>query len=159
MTGWLRRLFAGPPPPPARELVLRRVVYELFDWETERPAEESGRWYDELYRQVRLEGADGDRLYISWSWGRGQPDYFIDHSPDSFFADPLAAERDVSGSPAWRPLIGRPAAVGHRGRSWQVIEVRVGDGVIYCCSFQSDRVFVMQELRVPTYEPGRAQSR
>jgi len=151
MWGWLRRLFAGPPPL-ARGLILQRVVYELFDWEADAPAEGPGRWYDELHGQVRLEGADGDRLYLSWAWGQDQPDYFIDHSPDSFFTGPLPAERDVTGSPAWQPLVGRPVTVGHRDGRRQVIEVRAGDEVVYCCSFQCDRVFIMQELRVPGRE-------
>src|SRR5947209_6304060 len=126
---------------------LRRVLYELFAWEAD--AISAGPSCDrvELYRQVRLEGADGVRVYISWSWGRGQPDYFLDHAASSFFNVAPEVEVDVSDLPAWRPLIGQPVTVQHRDRTLQVIEVRSGKEVVYCCSFQCDRVFIMQELR------------
>jgi hypothetical protein len=128
-------------------MLLQRVVYELFGWEVGGLPSDPAAGCEELGRQVRLEGADGARVYISWAWGRGRPDYFIDYGPDSFFTDPPAAEVDVSGSAVWRPLVGRPITVGHQDTGWQVIEVRAEAAVVYCCSFQSDRVFVMPHLR------------
>jgi hypothetical protein len=128
---------------------LLRVVYELIDSEADPVGRGPVSDCDELWRQVRLEGADGVRLYISWNWGRGQPDYFVDYGSASFFNVPPEAERDVSDTPLWRPLIGQAVIVRHRDRSLQVIEVRSGAAVVYCCSFQCDRVYVMQKVRVP----------
>jgi hypothetical protein len=130
-------------------MVLQRVVYELFSFEAEMAGGQPARPYDELYRQVRLEGAGGERLYIAWDWGRGKPDYFLSFGDRDFCTAPAEVEGDVSAAPMWRDLVGKPVTVAYRDRSWQVIEVRADDAVVYCCSFQSDRVFVMRELRVP----------
>jgi hypothetical protein len=132
-----------------REMLLQRVVYELFEWEAEAVRGVARDGYDELFRQVRLEGADGIKVYISWAWGDGQPDYFLAKATDTFFTTPPETERDVSTDPAWRYLIGRPVTLAYQKRNRQVIEVRSEDAVVYCCSFQSDRVFVMQVLRIP----------
>jgi hypothetical protein len=128
-------------------MLLQKVVYELFGWEAEGAYALKGM--EELHRQVRLEGPDESRVYISWAWGKGQPDYFVDQATASFFTDQAEMERDVSGSPVWQALIGRAITVGYRDHSWQVIEVRSGDIVVYCASFQHDSVFVMTELRSP----------
>jgi hypothetical protein len=133
-------------------MLLRRVIYELFDWEVEALSPDRGAGRDELYRQIRLEGADGVRVYVSWDWGRGHPDYFLSWSAESFFTD-SGVYLDVSGSPLWRPLIGQQVTVEYRDRSCQVIEVRAEDAVVYCCSFASDRVFVLREPRLPASIP------
>jgi hypothetical protein len=125
-------------------MILLRVVYELFEWEA---GTDPAPACEELSRQVRLEGADGARTFISWAWGQGQPDYFLAHGADTFFTDPPAAERDVSDSPVWWPLVGRPVTIGYRDRRRQVIEVRAGEAVAYCASYQSDCVFVMSDLK------------
>jgi hypothetical protein len=128
-------------------MLLRRVVYELFDWEVEGFASRLLSGYHELRRQVRLEGADGGRVYLSWAWGQGQPDYFLAHGGDSFFTGPPHAELDVSGSPEWESLVGWEVEVRYRDGSRQVIEVRSEDRVVSCCSFQCDHVFVMKACR------------
>src|SRR5262245_28589053 len=128
-------------------MLLKRVIYELFDWEAGDVRTDPAAQREEVTRQVRLEGAGGDRVYISWSWGRGQPDYFLEHATGSFFTNPPDAELDVSGSPLWRPLVGREVTIEYRDKGWQVIEVRAGEAVVYCCSFQMDRVYVMPRLR------------
>jgi hypothetical protein len=128
-------------------MLLQRVVYELFEFEVEVGISRHAAGDVELYRQVRLEGADGVRWYISWAWGHGQPDYFLDFGVESFFTAPPEAELDVSSSPLWQPLIGRTVAMAYRDKSWQVIEVRSRDTVVFCCSFQSDRVFVRKNPR------------
>lgn len=130
-------------------MLLQRVIYELFEWEFEGFVSHLPSGYDELRRQVRLEGAGGDRVYISWAWGQGKPDYFLDHRTDSFFTDSPQAELDVTGSRGWQSLVGREVEVRHRDGSWQVIEVRSNDLVVYCGSFKCDRVFVMVELTIP----------
>jgi hypothetical protein len=128
-------------------MLLERVVYELFDWEGVRVRTDPVAQCNELTRQLRLEGAGGARVYISWAWGRGRPDYFLEHAAGTFFTDPPAAELDVSGTSVWRPLVGRPVTIDYRDKSWQVIEVRADAAVVYCCSFQMDRVYVMPRLR------------
>jgi hypothetical protein len=128
-------------------MFLQRVVYELFEWEAGAVRSDPVARCEELMRQVRLEGAGGARVYISWAWGRGRPDYFLEHAADSFFSDRPAAELDVSGSAVWLPLVGRAVTVGYRDKGWQVIEVRADSAVVYCCSFASDRVFVMPALK------------
>jgi hypothetical protein len=152
-------LFLAGPPDLRRkenaEMLLQRVVYEPFEGEVEAAGAAGTSVPDELRRQVRLEGPDGSRRYISWAWGRGQPDYFIDHAPASFFTGPPAAERDASDDPLWRPLIGRPVSVAHRDATWQVIEIRSGTAVVYCCSFQTDTVLVLREPRPRPTRPGR----
>lgn len=139
-------------------MLLQRVVYELFDWEAEGFVSRLPSGYDELRRQVRLECADGTRVYLSWAWGQGQPDYFLAQSRDSFFTDSPQAELDVSGSSGWRALVGREVEVRYRDEGWQVIEVRSSDKVVYCCSFQCDQVVVMLDLRIPA-GPGAAADR
>src|SRR5438128_173277 len=112
-------MFTPAPLPPPRHLLLRRAVYELFEWEVEA---DPARTFDELYRQVRLEAEDGTSLFISWSWGEGMPDYFLAFADSSFFTDTPAAERDVSATPLWKPLIGAAVTVAYRDNSRQVIE-------------------------------------
>jgi hypothetical protein len=132
-------------------MLLQRVVYELFDWEAEGFASRLPSGYDELRRQVRLDGADGTRVYISWAWGQGQPDYFLAYGSDSFFTALPQAELDVSGSSGRQSLVGQEIEVRYRDDSWQVIEVRSNRLVVYCGSFQCDRVFVMLKLRRPSF--------
>ncbi|HJZ90513.1 MAG TPA: hypothetical protein VKE40_06540 [Gemmataceae bacterium] len=126
---------------------LERVIYELFESEGGAVRRDPAAQCDEVTRQVRLEGAAGERVYISWAWGRGQPDYFLEHAPGSFFTNSPDAELDVTASPVWRPLVRREVIIGYRDNEWQVIEVRAGEAVVYCCSFQMDRVYVMPRLR------------
>jgi hypothetical protein len=128
-------------------VLLERVVYELFDWEAGAVRTDPAAQCEEVTRQVRLEGPGGERVYISWAWGRGQPDYFLEHAPASFFTNSPDAELDVSGSPVWRPLVGQAVTIEYRDKGWQVIEVRAGAAVVYCCSFRMDRVYVMPRLR------------
>jgi len=123
-------------------MLLQRVVYEMFDWEAEGFASQLPLGPDQLQRQVRLEGGEGSRLYISWAWGQGQPDYFLAYGKDSFFTDPAQAELDLSQSSGWQSLIGQDISVRYRDETRQVVEVRSKDLVVYCCSFQCDRVLV-----------------
>src|SRR5262249_5550047 len=102
-------------------MLLERVVYELFDFEAEHFASRLPSGYDELYRQVRLEGADGSRVYVSWAWAQGQPDYFIDHGGSSFFTAGPHAELDASALPGWQWLIGREVELRYWDRRRQVI--------------------------------------
>jgi hypothetical protein len=128
-------------------MLLQRVIYELFGFEVEEASAGAVLEREGLRRQIRLEGAEGSRVYISWVWGNGQPDYFLAHATVSFFLDEPEAERDVSESPLWQALIGRPITVTFRDRSYQILEVRSGDAVVYCGSFQCDRIFLAQALR------------
>ena len=131
-------------------MLLKRVTYELYEWEADQFTSRLPSGYDELRRQIRLESEDGTRIYISWSWGQRQRDYFIAHNHDNFFTDSPHAELDVSESPGWEALVGRETEVRYQDDSLQVIEVRSNDLVVYCCSFWLDRVYVMLELRIPT---------
>lgn len=129
-------------------MFLKRVVYELFWFEEGRelgPEQD----YEGLYRQIRLETTDGACEYISWDWGQGKEDYFVAHGRSSFFTTLPDKQRDVSDTSTWQPLVGREVTITYRDQEWQVIEVRSGASVVYCCSFAIDRVFVMRKLRLP----------
>ena len=116
-------------------MILRRVWYELFESEV--------RWLDthpqceyvELGRQLRLELADDNTVYVAWKWGWLGSDYFVDFTGKSYYTGSAEVEREASASSLWSPLIGRPVEFAYRGEGRQVLEVRSGESVVYCCSF------------------------
>src|SRR5690349_11345179 len=101
-------------------MFLQRVIYELFDHEADGFASQLPAGRDELDRQVRLEGADGARMYISWAWGDGEPDYFLAHADNSFFTDGPYVELDVCALPGWQSLIGQEVTLRYRDTGRQV---------------------------------------
>ena len=130
-------------------MILQRVVYELFEWETDMADSFSRAAYVELFRQVRLEGPDGERVFISWDWVKGKGDYFAAFAGGSFFTNVPNFEHDVSETPMWHSLVNKQVEPGYHNADPQVVEVRSGEDVVYCCSWWMDRVYVMRTLLNP----------
>ena len=129
-------------------MVLARVWYELFaheaEWQDAHPDADA-----ELDRQLRLEMTDGSRVFVAWTWGPSGDDhyYHVGFARESFCTGTPEVDRDVSAWPLWTPLVGQPVDLSFVGKSHQVLAVRAGSAVAYCCSFGRG-MWGMDELRV-----------
>jgi hypothetical protein len=115
-------------------MILGRVWYELFESEVRWLDRQTNSEYVELGRQVRLEMADGSFLYIAWNDLPGN-DFYVDFGAASFCVGAAEVTREASASPLWLPLVGRPIELVYRDKERQVLEIRSGKSVVYCCSF------------------------
>ena len=122
---------------------LTRVEYEFFDFEEPSAAAR------ELARQVRLQFADAQTLFLSWTWegehDSGSQPYSIGRRDSSFFRDEPAAVVDASMSALWSGLVGHEVEVTHCPSTspmfvHQVIEVRAREQRTFVCSLGLDRV-------------------
>lgn len=118
-----------------RTMILRQVWYELFESEVRWLDKHPQCEYVELGRQLRLEMADASIMYVAWNWGAFGDDYFVDFGEKSFCIGSAEVERETSASHLWSPLVGRPVEFTYRGGGRQVLEVRAGESIVYCCSF------------------------
>jgi hypothetical protein len=58
----------------------------------------------------------------------------------------------MSARSLWTPLIGQPIELIYRGKGKQVLEIRAGAAVVYCCSFGRG-MWEMDVLRVGAHLP------
>ena len=117
-------------------MVLARVIYELFETETD-PADAADRGEPVfLDRQLRLEFTDTQPVFISWTWGLlPEANYHLAWSYEPLCTDKPEVEYDATRSPAWKDLIGHELSLHYRDPEQQVLEVRAHDAVVFCCSF------------------------
>jgi hypothetical protein len=115
-------------------MVLARVWYELFESEVRWLERQSSVEYVELGRQLRLEMADGSFLYIAWNDLPGN-EFYVDFKGESFCTGIAEVIREASASPLWLPLVGRPLELVYQDKERQVLVIRSGAPVVYCCSF------------------------
>lgn len=133
-------------------MVLARVWYELFAWEAE--------WLDQhpdfkdakLGRQLRLVMVDGSNVFVAWTWGPCGDDFGVGIAPHSFCTGSPEVDREMSASPLWAPLVGNAVELVYRDAEHQVVEVRAGSAVVYCCSF-GQGMWGMDELRISGHIP------
>lgn len=102
--------------------VLRRVVYELFQFEAgtlDDPASTEQHFID---REIRFEMSDGSCWFASWTNTPIQHSVGIQR--ERFFADGEPVTRDASTHPCWTALIGHPIEFVFLDERHQVVEVR-----------------------------------
>jgi len=128
-------------------MVLAEVWYELFAWEAEWLDSHPDHEAAQLGRQLRLDMADGSSVFVAWTWGQAGNDFRVGFATYSFCTGPLEEVRNVSAGALWAPLVGQPIELIYRGEGKQVLEVRAGAAIVYCCSFGRG-IWGMDELRV-----------
>ena len=101
----------------------------------------------ELGRQLRLEMADGSRLFVAWTWGPKGDDYHVESAMASFCTDAPEVDCDASAWPLWSSLIDKPIVLTYIGEARQALEIRAGSAAVYCCSY-AHGMWGMDELRV-----------
>ena len=131
--------------------MLARVIYELF--ETEASTADVADRGEPVYldRQLRLEFGDARPVFVAWTWGAlPDSDYHVGWSYESFCKGPTEVEHDATKTPIWTGLVGHALSFHYRDPEQQVLEVRAGDAVVFCCSFErwwnADTLYVARQL-------------
>ena len=116
--------------------VLSRVTYVLFEHElVDGRAQFSSREHV-LDREVRLETAVGAPQHISWTSDPVQ--YCLGTRESSWFLAGDASELDMSASPPWRDLIGKPFSLEWHDSDHQLLEIRADTASVYLASREGD---------------------
>src|SRR4051794_37699315 len=115
-------------------MILAKVWYELFEHEAEWLELHPDPEEISLGRQLRLDLLDSSTLFITWTWGPDGGDYHMGSGPESFCNSPEML-RVVSAASLWAPLVGQPISLAYQGADQQVLEVRGGASVVFCCSY------------------------
>lgn len=130
---------------------LARVIYELFQWEASAANVAARGEPVYLDRQLRLEFADAEPVFVAWTWGKlPNSDYYVGWSHESFCTGPAEVEHDATTTLLWAALVGHPISLHFRDPEQQVLELRAGNAVVFCCSFEKrwyhDTLYVGQRL-------------
>jgi hypothetical protein len=139
-------------------MVLAGVEYELFEWEIEWYDQHPAPEYHELNRQLRLLLADRRTVYVTWD-SDDRTYYKVAHSETSYW-EPADVVYSATDSGLWRPLVGQRVELSYLDPDQQVLAIRGGDSVVYCCTYR-DGLWGVDFLRVtgtvPQPWPGRAE--
>lgn len=133
-------------------MVLVGVEYELFDWEAEWYDQHPVREFDELHGQLRMHLADQRTLYVAWD-SDDRTFYKVAYGETSFCQPHADAVLTVSGSRLWRPLVGGLIELSYLDQAQQVLAIRGGNSVVYCCSYH-DGLWGTDLVRVTDTVPG-----
>jgi hypothetical protein len=125
---------------------LLRVVYELFESDAQSLDQQVDLTWHEIDREIRLEGQNGEKIYISWGWQSSPVMYAIETSPQAFCTPPAPVIRDMSGSSAWAGLIGKEVTFAFLESDHQILEVRCGKTSVYCSSYDFHRALWMMDV-------------
>jgi hypothetical protein len=112
--------------------VLRRVVYELFEFEAGILDDPASIEQHLLDRQIRFEMSDGSCWFASWANTPIQ--YSVGIQRERFFAAGDSVTRDASTHPCWTALIGHPVEFVFVDDRHQVVEVRSPGASVFLSS-------------------------
>ena len=120
---------------PAR-LSLERVVYDLEPADLEALRGEATHL---LGSGLRLVGASGESLYISWTEAADTFKLYLadQHSPGEFLV-----ETDMTSSSMWELVVGGPVEIRWDDDDERVVSVRNSEDCVYCCVYDQDDVVV-----------------
>jgi hypothetical protein len=135
--------------------VLRRVIYDLFEFEASVLDDPGTSEQHCIDREIRFELSDGSCWFASWTSAPAQ--YSIGLRKESFFLPANSVIRDASNHPLWIRLIGHPLEfVSLHDRS-QVVELRSPGASVFLSS-QENGNWAMDVLTVSRLRPEAVQS-
>ena len=138
-------------------MVLARVIYELFESESDVVGLADRGEPVPLGRQLRLEFADAASVFIAWTWGAlANSKYHVGWSHASFCMDAAEVEHDATRSRAWATLVGRELSLHYRDPEQQVLEVGTREDVVFCWAWDLDTLYVGRHLPGSDGDPAAA---
>jgi hypothetical protein len=130
-------------------MILKRVIYELFEFELDDGAHSDASPGEPitLNRQLRLEFADDDPLFITWTSGElPEAAYHVGWSERSFCMGEAEVERDATQTALWQGMVGQKLSMHWRGADKQVIELRSPGATVYCYALYQDRLHLTRRF-------------
>jgi len=112
--------------------LLRRILYDLFEWEADVLARPGSDKEHTIRREIRLDLEGGPPLYISWSSDPVQ--YCIGVGSKSFFDPGNDVLVDASDHPIWRRIMGGPVELRPLDTEHQILELRGPDASVHLSS-------------------------
>lgn len=111
------------------------VQYRLFEGEEIAVAESLAGDPHEFGGEILLNLEGGEQLFISW--GNEPVQHSIAIRESSFFVpDAALGNHDVSASPFWAPMLGRPVATHFADPEHQVLRLSSSAAPVFACAYE-----------------------
>lgn len=147
---WLLRTCRQPYNRRMSSPVVRRVVYDLFDFEASVLEDTASSGEHRIDREIRFEMSDGPCWFASWT--QSPVGYCVGLRKESFFQCGDCVTRDASNHPLWANLIGKPIEFVVVDANHQVVEVRSPGESVFLSS-QQNGDWEMDVLTVSRHHP------
>ena len=113
-------------------LIVRRVIYDLFDFEASVLEDPGSSEEHRIDREIRFEMSDESCWFASWTNTPVQ--HCVGFRRESFFLPGDCVTRDASSHALWANLIGKPIEFVVADDGHQVVEVRAPSESVFLSS-------------------------